>query len=1381
MISCRRAEAGRTCPCCLRFLRRHAASEKTIILSAAIKRLETSGARPSDGAKNTPSERMENMKKLFAILLSALIFAQGAAFALDEPKAAEGTNIATGKNAFSYNSAADTNCGMALDGDPDTAWISAGAYGLHDQFVIDLGAAFTISTIGILPASETSAQHFTVYGAKHATDTKTSLVSVGTELTSTETMTMLDVADAGEYRYLIFDQISGQEKLGFAEIEVYTPDASPEENAQKGAARLISKGKTILASNDARYNNMTTIFKKREMWLDDDPSGFDGASAGAGSPIRVMLDLGEPTALSYVAYQLAGAGAYLPEDNCANFKVVASETLNGPFNMDDFDVIAEVNGSPALDGTKSTGLMVFEVPEELRANKYRYVGFVKLVDTINRFAVSTIQVYANGGGGDIGGGDEELGPDDVTNVAVDKAAMAYGSAAGSAPYMAVDGDPDTAWISTGANGFHDQLLIDLGASYPVAALGVLPVSGDSARSFTVYGANDAMQTDKKALLSVGTEISDASQMSFLPTGQSDSFRYIIIDQISGQPALGFSEFAVYTPNEFAGEAADSGKVSIMSVGKKSFMTNVSTSNDVANLPIATKGDRTGLTDSDPTMTYGFTGSALCHIFLDLGASVPLSHVAYQAKVPGSADYMLDNAANFLVVATNNADFKSGDYEVIGQVGTPKLDGQNNTGLLVFPVSEAQRGKTYRYVGIVKPKPTLGAITRLSANTIQVYTKADDIVSHLKGQNRNALAMDEKTSVTDSALSYSANVLNGEGTRSLTAMFGRVGQDGAYGETAYAAGQLTDSGAYNALSLSADKAAGLEERWELVLMDGLQPVSYISDMTDGTKPGDWTGAHSLESAVKQVGNAVTVSGKAGAPFVGMMILKPGAAAESYTPQDILTHQLIPAAADATGAWDYQFAYTLPDEAPSGEYLLGVFCDGGYQTFPIQKIDVDAVVQDFAGVTAENFAELLNKHRAFFGELAEELAAGTKMGESFMLAKEGFTKGQFDSAHTSWAESGTITAAAEAALVIDATLNQEKFQDEIEPYISAMPLIFTEDYDADEFEELLAPVLKYVSVTSAENLTLAYRRAIGLSLIANGELKERERAVAEYGKDLGIKEETMGGRTAREIASKLDSSMETVKNSYAGGMDSIVRNIVEELDDSDSAGGGKQLGSGGGSGGGGSRGGSMRVPSNPIEYIPEQSGQTEETGHVSFTDIGQHAWAESAIAMLTERGILNGRGDGSFDPDGLLTREEAVKMLVLSVGVVTEQTDNGYRDCEVGSWYYPYITAAKANELVNGFSRTEFGIGSFVTRQDLAVMLYRAMQKQGMIRTTEQAEFTDGAQIADYAQEAVSTLGAMEIITGFTDGSFAPGQNATRAQAAVIFGRFLSLADADGAGR
>ena len=80
-----------------------------------------------------------------------------------------------------------------------------------------------------------------------------------------------------------------------------------------------------------------------------------------------------------------------------------------------------------------------------------------------------------------------------------------------------------------------------------------------------------------------------------------------------------------------------------------------------------------------------------------------------------------------------------------------------------------------------------------------------------------------------------------------------------------------------------------------------------------------------------------------------------------------------------------------------------------------------------------------------------------------------------------------------------------------------------------------------------------------------------------------------------------------------------------------------------------------------------------------------------------------------------------------------------------------------------------------------MLYRAMQKQGMIRTTEQAEFTDGAQIADYAQEAVSTLGAMEIITGFTDGSFAPGQNATRAQAAVIFGRFLSLADADGAGR
>ena len=99
---------------------------------------------------------------------------------------------------------------------------------------------------------------------------------------------------------------------------------------------------------------------------------------------------------------------------------------------------------------------------------------------------------------------------------------------------------------------------------------------------------------------------------------------------------------------------------------------------------------------------------------------------------------------------------------------------------------------------------------------------------------------------------------------------------------------------------------------------------------------------------------------------------------------------------------------------------------------------------------------------------------------------------------------------------------------------------------------------------------------------------------------------------------------------------------------------------------------------------------------------------------------------------------------------------------GDWYTPYIAAAAQNGLVTGREDGTFGVGDNITRQDMAVIIFRALGSNA----SEIHEFTDSADISGYAVEAVSALYNMGIISGYTDGSFGPKDNATRAEAAKM---------------
>jgi len=204
-----------------------------------------------------------------------------------------------------------------------------------------------------------------------------------------------------------------------------------------------------------------------------------------------------------------------------------------------------------------------------------------------------------------------------------------------------------------------------------------------------------------------------------------------------------------------------------------------------------------------------------------------------------------------------------------------------------------------------------------------------------------------------------------------------------------------------------------------------------------------------------------------------------------------------------------------------------------------------------------------------------------------------------------------------------------------------------------------------------------------------------------------------------------------------------------------------------GGGGSYGGGGIVAPAPTVTVDLQ--ETE-----SFSDLDSVEWAREAIEYLAKNNIVNGTSDTTFSPNDNVTREQYVKMLTEALGFTENGSDVGFNDVDRNMWYYPYICRGYNSGIVKGMDNGRFGVGSYITRQDLAVMTYRAAVMKGLLVQAAELNCADRDAISDYAREAVASMQKLGIINGMGDNRFEPLLNATRAQAAkIIFGIMLSL--------
>ncbi len=196
---------------------------------------------------------------------------------------------------------------------------------------------------------------------------------------------------------------------------------------------------------------------------------------------------------------------------------------------------------------------------------------------------------------------------------------------------------------------------------------------------------------------------------------------------------------------------------------------------------------------------------------------------------------------------------------------------------------------------------------------------------------------------------------------------------------------------------------------------------------------------------------------------------------------------------------------------------------------------------------------------------------------------------------------------------------------------------------------------------------------------------------------------------------------------------------------------------------------------ITQAQEEDDADEDEGSTHFNDVGRgHRWAVGAIDYLYERGIVQGSGNGYYNPNASLSRGDFVLMLCRAFGLSADYQGN-FDDVDADSYYSGAVATAKALKIAKG-QGGKFNPKASLSRQDAMVLLVRAMEAAGI--DLDEAEesvldgFADRNQISDYAVDAVAALVEAGIIEG-NGGKLSPKASVSRAEMAVILYRVLTL--------
>jgi len=175
-------------------------------------------------------------------------------------------------------------------------------------------------------------------------------------------------------------------------------------------------------------------------------------------------------------------------------------------------------------------------------------------------------------------------------------------------------------------------------------------------------------------------------------------------------------------------------------------------------------------------------------------------------------------------------------------------------------------------------------------------------------------------------------------------------------------------------------------------------------------------------------------------------------------------------------------------------------------------------------------------------------------------------------------------------------------------------------------------------------------------------------------------------------------------------------------------------------------------------------------VSFSDISSH-WAEASIKQAISNGIVKGYPDGTFKPGQTVTRAQFSVMLMNALNWQEAGTDLSFTDgAEIATWAKQAVSQAVQAGIINGYENGSFRPNANITRSEMATMIAKALKLSS--KENVATSFADDKSIPAWAKGSVAALKELGIINGTGVNKFNPSAQTTRAEAVIILINMLS---------
>lgn len=201
------------------------------------------------------------------------------------------------------------------------------------------------------------------------------------------------------------------------------------------------------------------------------------------------------------------------------------------------------------------------------------------------------------------------------------------------------------------------------------------------------------------------------------------------------------------------------------------------------------------------------------------------------------------------------------------------------------------------------------------------------------------------------------------------------------------------------------------------------------------------------------------------------------------------------------------------------------------------------------------------------------------------------------------------------------------------------------------------------------------------------------------------------------------------------------------------------------------GAIRIPTGHFSVY----GVGYTAPSARFTDIGSH-WAKESIDYVVGRGLLTGTSNTAFAPDALMTRGMLVTVLGRLAGVdANAYAANSFTDVKADSVFRPYIEWAYQKGVIQGTGNGRFEPDRAVTREEIAVIFLNYAKAAGckLPVTHEAGAYADESDIGGIYRTAVTAMRQAGIMIGENGNRFNPKAGATRAEASAMLQRYIRL--------